>query len=200
MNLVKRGEDGLLSAGAEKKDGEKEGEGEEGGGGSGGGVLPLPVSSAPPLSPRTASQQPQYGYYPPGNGPRVVGTDQVMFRKYTPSAGTVHSPRGKSPRVVSTDEVYYNRWRPSSHENRNVSTPVYFVTQNDPTAPARLNAANTNVNSWSYVPRHSAEWEVRRRGMTGVSERSRRSAEINIIRRPPPQYSNVIKTPACRTA
>ena len=67
----------------------------------------------------------------------------------------------RSPRLISTDEVYYNRYRPSAHENTNVATPVWFVSSKDshPAAP-QLNAPNTSINKWSYVPRRSTEWEL----------------------------------------
>ncbi|GMH64985.1 hypothetical protein TL16_g04088 [Triparma laevis f. inornata] len=120
---------------------------------------------APPLSPRSAQNVAPMGYYG-GGGSRVVSTDEVFFRKYEPGVSGSRSPRGgrTSPRVVSTDEVYYKRWRPSSHENANVTTPVYFVTDNDRISGGGdpgLNKPNTNIHSWTYVPRHSTEWELK---------------------------------------
>jgi len=62
--------------------------------------------------------------------------------------------------VKSRDDVYYSRTRPSRHENANVETPIWFVS-NDGGDGRPMNGPNDKINSWAYAPVKSTEWELK---------------------------------------
>jgi len=101
------------------------------------------------------------------------------------------SERPQSPRIISTDDIYSKRYRPSSHENQNVKTPVIFVSNNnnnnnnnnssfDPSAPP-LKLPGTVINSWSYVPRHSTEWELKEHPSDAKRHSPRLAKKFNFL-------------------